>query len=73
MPRFKPGDQVKVISSSSSMFSGVDGVIEEVTLNPKNLTQLDSYVVRFAWGERKKFWDAELELAETRGKDRPPG
>jgi hypothetical protein len=66
MCRFKPGDQITVISSTNSMFSGVNGVVDEVTPHPKNLTQLDSYIVRFAWGERKKFWDAELELAGTK-------
>ena len=68
MPRFKLGDRIKVIPTNSA-FSGVPGIVEEIVPHPKNLSQLDSYVVRFAWGERQKFWDAELESAETKPKN----
>ena len=50
-----------MIPTDSSLFAGVEGVIEGVTPHPRNLTQLDSYTVLFPWGEKKTFWDAQLE------------
>ena len=67
MPRFNCGDQVRVSATLSSPFAGVEGVIDEVTPHPKNLTQLDSYVVVFAWGERQTFWDAQLQSSTAKG------
>jgi hypothetical protein len=49
----------------ASPFVGLDGVIDEVKPHPRNLTQLDSYTVRFNWGEKQTFWDAQLEPAEV--------
>ena len=37
------------------------GIIDGLVPNPRNITQLDSYTVLFSWGERKPFWDAQLE------------
>ncbi len=64
MPRFKPGDNVRVVSSGSRFFK-VHGVFDQVIPNTRNLTQLDSYTVRFSWGEKSTFWDAELEFADS--------
>lgn len=47
----------------TSPFVGLNGVIEAVTPNSRNITQLDSYTVLFAWGEKQTFWDAQLESA----------
>jgi hypothetical protein len=65
MARFKPGDRVRVLPTVASPFVGLDGVIDEVKPHPRNLTQLDSYTVRFNWGEKQTFWDAQLEPAEV--------
>jgi hypothetical protein len=69
MPRYDRGDRVRISPALSSPFAGAEGVIDEVTPHPKKLAQLDSYVVLFGWGERQKFWDAELE---TGAGHRPP-
>jgi hypothetical protein len=61
MARFKPGDRVRILPTTGCVFSGVDGLIDEVKPHPRNLTALDSYTVRFAWGEKQTFWDAQLE------------
>ncbi len=65
MARFKPGDRVRVLPTVTSPFVGLDGVIDEVKPHPRNLTQLDSYTVRFNWGEKQTFWDAQLEPADV--------
>ena len=66
MSRFKPGDPVQVIPTEGSLFAGVQGIVEQVKVNPRKLTQLDSYTVRFSWGETQAFWDAQLESAEEK-------
>jgi hypothetical protein len=66
MPRFKPGDRVRIIPTTTSSFAGADGVIDDVKPHPRDLTQLDSYTVRFAWGEKHSFWDAQLEAVPQR-------
>ena len=58
--RFKLGDRVRILSPKSSLFVGVEGIVEEIKQNPRNLTQLDSYTLRFNWGEKQVFWDAQL-------------
>jgi hypothetical protein len=67
MARFTIGDRVRISSTDSSAFAGAHGIIDGVVPNPRNITQLDSYTVLFAWGEKKTFWDAQLEaLADSR-------
>jgi hypothetical protein len=62
--RFKPGDRVRIVETvGSSVFAGVEGVVDDVKPHPRNLSQLDSYIVLFSWGEKKSFWGAELEPA----------
>jgi len=65
MPRFKPGDSVR-ITATESVFAGVEGVVEQVKVNPRNITQLDSYTLRFSWDEVQVFWDAQLEPIEKK-------
>jgi len=65
MSQFKPGDPVRVVSHETSLFAGVQGVVDEVEANKRNLTQLDSYTVRFSWGEKQIFWGAQLESVVT--------
>ena len=60
MSRFKPFDRVRILPNGSP-FAGIDGVVSEVKLHPRNLVQLDSYTVIFDWGEKQTFWDAQLE------------
>jgi hypothetical protein len=45
MPQFNRGDRVQISPTISSPFAGAEGVIDKVTPNPKQLTELDSYVV----------------------------
>ena len=63
MPRFKEGDRVLIQENAGPLFVGVIGVVEDVKPNPRNIERLDSYTVVFAWGEKRQFWDAQLELA----------
>jgi hypothetical protein len=65
MPRFKPGDCVR-ITATESVFAGVEGVVEHVKVHPRNITQLDSYTLRFSWDEVQVFWDAQLEATENK-------
>jgi hypothetical protein len=66
MPRFNLGDHVRICAAPTSPFAGAEGVVHEVTPHPKNLTQLDSYVVVFAWGEKQTFWDAHLQSSTAK-------
>ena len=59
--RFKLGDRVRILSPEASVFAGVEGVVEEIKQHPRNLTQLDSYTLRFSWGKKQVFWDAQLD------------
>jgi hypothetical protein len=61
MLRFTIGDRVRVSSTEASAFAGADGIIDGVVPNSRNITQLDSYTVLFSWGEKKTFFDAQLE------------
>jgi hypothetical protein len=61
MARFTIGDRVRIASSEASAFAGAYGIVDGVVPNPRNITQLDSYTVLFSWGEKKTFWDAQLE------------
>jgi hypothetical protein len=61
MARFKQGDRVRVLSPADSIYAGANGIIEDVKLHPRRITVLDSYTVVFSWGEKQKFWDAQLE------------
>jgi len=60
MARFKQGDRVRVLSPADSIFAGTNGIIEDVKLDPRSITVLDSYTVVFSWGEKQTFWDAQL-------------
>jgi len=42
--RFKKGDRVRVLSPEASVFTGVEGIVEEIKQHPRNLTQLDLHV-----------------------------
>jgi hypothetical protein len=61
--RFKQGDRVLIQENAGPLFAGMIGIIEEVKPNPRNVEKLDSYTVVFPWGEKRPFWDAQLELA----------
>jgi hypothetical protein len=65
MSRFKPGDRVR-ITATESIFAGVEGMVEQVKVHPRNIPQLDSYTLRFSWGEMKVFWGAQLESIENK-------
>jgi hypothetical protein len=65
MPRFKPGDCVR-ITATETVFAGVEGVVEHVKVHPQNITQLDAYTLRFSWDEVQVFWDAQLEATKNK-------
>ena len=69
MPRFTIGTRVRISSTDGSGFAGVHGIIDGLVPNPRNITQLDSYTVLFSWGERKPFWDAQLEAVADKKLD----
>ena len=73
MPRFNQGDRVRIISAVPSPFAGLQGVVTEVKPDRRKLTQLDSYVVMFEWGEKQSFWDAQLEPAGSEASHRKAG
>jgi hypothetical protein len=66
MTRFKPGDAVRVVSNERSVFAGVQGIVAEVKPHPRKLPELDSYTLRFNWGETQTFWAAQLEPADEK-------
>lgn len=73
MARFKLGDRVRISSTPESAFAGAHGTIDSLSPHPLKITQLDSYVVLFSWGERQHFWDAQLEafaIRETQSSDK---
>jgi len=61
MARFRQGDRVRILPVANSIYSGTNGIIEDVKLNSRRITVLDSYTVVFSWGEKQTFWDAQLE------------
>jgi hypothetical protein len=67
MARFTIGDRVRILSTEASAFAGAYGIIDGLVPHPRNITQLDSYTVLFSWGEKKTFWDAQLQaVADNR-------
>ena len=65
MPRFKVGDRVKILPVSATPFVGLEGTIDEVLPNNRDITMLDRYTVIFKWGEKQSFYDVQLAPAET--------
>lgn len=61
--RFKTGDRVKVLPNDPSPFAGLEGTVETTEPNPRDVVVLDRYIVVFEWGEKKPFYDAQLEKA----------
>jgi hypothetical protein len=70
MHRFKTGDRVRISSTGGSAFAGTHGVIDGIVPHPRKITQLDSYTVLFSWGEKKTFWDAQLEIVADKKLDK---
>ncbi|HYR41570.1 MAG TPA: hypothetical protein VER98_00985 [Terriglobia bacterium] len=60
-PRFKVGDSVRIASSIHTRFSGLTGVVIQVTRNRHSQT-LDKYVIRFnnPDPDQNTFWDIEI-------------
>jgi hypothetical protein len=74
MPRFIIGARVRISSTDGSGFAGAHGIIDGLVANPRNITQLDCYMVLFSWGEKKTFWDAQLEaVADKRSRQNYEG
>jgi hypothetical protein len=60
MRRFNIGDRVKILPVMASPFVDLVGTVDHIQPNDRNVTQLDRYVVRFEWGEKHSFYDAQL-------------
>jgi hypothetical protein len=60
MPRYQIGDRVKIQPESATLFAGLEAVIQEIRPHKRGITELDSYIVLFQWGERHKFYDVQL-------------
>ena len=74
MARFTIGDRVRISPTDGSGFAGAHGIIDGLVPNPRNIPQLDSYIVLFSWGEKKAFWDAQLEaVADKRSRQNYDG
>ncbi len=58
-PRFRIGDYVEILSTIATHFSGMSGVITEVTVS-RHAQTLDKYRVRFDDGAEQVFWDVQL-------------
>jgi hypothetical protein len=61
MSRFKIGDRIRILSLVATSFAGLEGDVFEVQPQPQNITNLDRYIVVFAWGEKQTFFDVQLE------------
>jgi hypothetical protein len=61
--RFKNGDRVKVRPEDPGPFAGLEGIIEAMEPNARDVAVLDRYIVVFEWGEKKPFYDAQLVKA----------
>jgi len=63
MSRFTIGDRIRILSVVATPFAGLEVDVFEVEPQPQNITNLDCYVVVFAWGEKQTFFDVQLEPA----------
>jgi len=63
---FRVGDCVRILTTVSTPFAGLQGIIEQTIPHPRNLSQLDAYIVSFEWGEKQKFWSVQLELSQRK-------
>ena len=63
MPRFKLRDRVKILSTVKTPFIDLEGTIQEVHGNDRDITALDRYTVIFEWGEKQVFYDVQLALS----------
>ena len=58
--RFKVGERVKILPKDPGPFAGLEGTVEAIEPNPRDVAVLDRYVVVFEWGEKQTFYDAQL-------------
>lgn len=65
MARFNAGDRVHILSTVATPFAGLDGLISTVNSNDRGIVVLDKYEVTFSWGERRQFYDVQLQLADN--------
>jgi hypothetical protein len=69
-PRFSVGTLVEIRNVISTQYSGQTGTVVLVRPSPRNRT-LDKYVVRFASGVEKEFWDIQLTELPKSELDQP--
>ena len=62
--RFKAGDRVRIQPNDPSPFAGLEGTVEAIEPNSRDVVVLDRYFVVFEWGEKKPFYDAQLIKVE---------
>src|SRR5215831_17991700 len=61
MPRFKPGDVVRIAATEPTPFANLKATVQKIQLHDHGVTTLDRYVVVFEWGEEQTFYDVQLE------------
>lgn len=60
--KFRIGDRVRILPQGQKIFVGVEGVVHDVHSNDRGIAVLDQYDVLFTWGEKKSFYEVQLEL-----------
>ncbi len=60
--KFRIGDRVRILPQGQKIFVGVEGVVHDVHPNDRGIAVLDQYDVLFTWGEKKSFYEVQLEL-----------
>ena len=59
--KFRIGDRVRILPEGPTIFVGVQGVVDEVHRNGRGIAVRDRYDVPFNWGEKKTFFEVQLE------------
>ena len=61
MPRFKPGDVVRIAPTEPTPFANLKATVQKIQLHDRGVATLDRYVVVFEWGEEQTFYDVQLQ------------
>lgn len=61
MPKFGIGNRVRIRTEGQTTYAGLEGVVQQARPNERGIAALDQYDVLFEWGEKKTFYEAQLE------------
>ena len=64
MPRYQIGDRIRILPEGATPFAGLEGLVQEVLPNDRNISTLHRYTVLFEWGERQTFYEVQLALVD---------